>query len=554
MAKTNWQYGEIVTEEDFNQLGQEVNEATAGLAVLEEQLGEAEQSSKSYTDQQIQLVTATGIPKLVTYSYVLAADQQGQTDFEIPLETFVKETDTVTVARNSTVLSTERYSVVDPKIVRLAEGVNIGTEIFIQVWKNVPIGPDGAISASVLANDTVTESKMADEMKKDVPGGVAGYDAFAMHLADFTQQIPYAVTAGSANTYTASTIPALPALVTGVAITVKFHAANTGAATLNWNGKGAKAIKKANGSDVGSGNLKLNGVYTLRYDGTSFILQGEGGEYGSAGAAQVLSGYTFGTENGLVSGTMASNGSQTATLQITGSAKPTKTVPAGYTPGGTVTAELVAALASSILENNTIGGVAGTGQGKVKPGQALISQPTPYASYRPYAYINGEGLWVMQFGSSPYFTNLYNDAGALIKTLASVPFIRAASKSYLCGRSSATKTHIYDKSGTFIREINSDVTFSAISEKLNRLYISVGYNINAYQLTTGTLIYSVNLLNYADPVSGNNTIVMLDTGVLVLYTRSGYGGIFTAIIKHDGTFVDGSTLFMPILANAFSEG
>ncbi|SHN66034.1 hypothetical protein SAMN02745215_01608 [Desulfitobacterium chlororespirans DSM 11544] len=184
MAKTNWQYGEIVTEEDFNQLGQEVNEATAGLAVLEEQLGEAEQSSKAYTDQQIQLVTATGIPKLVTYSYVLAADQHGQTDFEIPLETFVKETDTVTVAQNSTVLSTERYSVVDLKIVRLAEGVNIGTEIFIQVWKNVLIGPDGAISAAVLANDTVTESKMADEMKKDVPGGVAGYDAFAMHLAE----------------------------------------------------------------------------------------------------------------------------------------------------------------------------------------------------------------------------------------------------------------------------------------------------------------------------------------------------------------------------------
>lgn len=360
MAKINWQYGEIVTEEDFNQLGQEVNEATAGLAVLEEQLGEAEQSSKAYTDQQIQLVTATGIPKLVTYSYVLAADQQGQTDFEIPLETFVKETDTVTVAQNSTVLSTERYSVVDPKIVRLAEGVNIGTEIFVQVWKNVPIGPDGAISAAVLANDTVTESKMADEMKKDVPGGVAGYDAFATHLADFTQQIPYAVTDGSANAYTTFTTPALPALVAGVAITVKFHVVNTGASTLNWNGKGAKAIKKANGNDVSSGNLKLNGVYTLRYDGMSFILQGEGGEYGTAGAAQVLTGYSIGTENGLINGTMPNNPSQTATLQITGSAKPIKSIPAGYVPASMITAELAPALASKILSGNTIGGVAGT--------------------------------------------------------------------------------------------------------------------------------------------------------------------------------------------------
>ncbi len=364
MAKTNWQYGEIVTEEDFSQLGQEVNEATAGLAVLEEQLGEAEQSSKAYTDQQIQLVTATGIPKLVTYSYVLAADQQGQTDFEIPLETFVKETDTVTVAQNSTVLSTERYSVVDPKIVRLVEGVNIGTEIFIQVWKNVPIGPDGAISAAVLANDTVTESKMTDEMKKDVPGGVAGHDAFATHLADFTQQIPYAVTAGSANAYTASTTPALPALVIGVAITVKFHVANTGASTLNWNGRGAKSIKNPDGTAVTSGDLASGGVYTLRYDGTNFILQGKGEVKlsGDAADANVLSGKTYYNTDIKIKrvGTMPNNPSQTATLQITGSAKPTKSIPAGYVPASTITAQLASSLASVIVSGNTIGGVVGT--------------------------------------------------------------------------------------------------------------------------------------------------------------------------------------------------
>lgn len=357
MAKTNWQYGEIVTEENFNQLGQEVNEATAGLAVLEEQLGEAEQSSKAYTDQQIQLVTATGIPKLVTYSYVLAADQQGQTDFEIPLETFVKETDTVTVAQNSTVLSTERYSVVEPKIVRLVEGVNIGTEIFVQVWKNVPIGPDGAISASVLANDTVTESKMADEMKKDVLGGVAGYDAFATHLADRAQHIGYA-TASGINTYTTS-ITGITALLEGLSVKIKFTNANTGASTLNINGLGAKNIVKGNGSALSSGNIKAGQIVHIVYTGSNFQLLGEGGEYGTAGAVQVLSGYTVGTENGLVNGTMSNNPSQTATLQITDSAKPTKAVPAGYTPGGTITAQLAPALADKILTGNTVGGVAG---------------------------------------------------------------------------------------------------------------------------------------------------------------------------------------------------
>lgn len=244
MAKTNWQYGEIVTEEDFNQLGQEMNEATAGLAVLEEQIGEAEQISKAYTDQQIQLVTATGIPKLVTYSYVLTAGQQDQTDFEIPLETFVKETDTVTVAQNSTVLSTERYSIIDPKTVRLAEGVNIGTEIFIQVWKNVPIGPDGAISAAVLANDTVTESKMADEMKKDIPGGVAGYDTFATHLAENAKHVPHLGTTtnvGNAYSVTSSEI-----IDGNDKFSVKFNAVATGTATLKISSDGTARTLRNN--------------------------------------------------------------------------------------------------------------------------------------------------------------------------------------------------------------------------------------------------------------------------------------------------------------------
>ena len=189
-------------------------------------------------------------------------------------------------------------------------------------------------------------------------------NAVAAHLADFTQQIPYAVTAGSANAYTASTIPALPALVAGVAITVKFHVANTGASTLNWQAKGAKSIRNPDGTAVASGDLASGGVYTLRYDGTNFILQGKGEVKltGDAADANVLLGKTYYSTDPKTkrTGTMPNNPSQTATLQITGSAKPTKAVPAGYTPGGTITAELATALASKILSGNIIGGVAGT--------------------------------------------------------------------------------------------------------------------------------------------------------------------------------------------------
>ncbi|MNI64771.1 hypothetical protein D3C73_1202360 [compost metagenome] len=62
------------------------------------------------------------------------------------------------------------------------------------------------------------------------------------------------------------------------------------------------SIKKPNGNIA---NLAQGGVYTLVYDGSSaFILQGEGGEYGTATAAQVLAGYTYGTDTGLANGSM----------------------------------------------------------------------------------------------------------------------------------------------------------------------------------------------------------------------------------------------------------
>ncbi|MCF6466334.1 hypothetical protein [Clostridium sp. Cult2] len=59
-------------------------------------------------------------------------------------------------------------------------------------------------------------------------------------------------------------------------------------------------------------------------------------------------------------GDMPDNGDQSETLTITGSKKPTINIPAGYTTGGAITAQLSSTLASLILEGNIIGGVTGT--------------------------------------------------------------------------------------------------------------------------------------------------------------------------------------------------
>jgi photosystem II stability/assembly factor-like uncharacterized protein len=161
---------------------------------------------------------------------------------------------------------------------------------------------------------------------------LAGIEAdFEVHLADYVLQVPYGATTGSANTYAVTLDPAPSAYTDGMALAIKINVDNTGASTINVNGLGAKSIKKSNGNNVSSGNLKAGSIYTLRYNGTNFILQGEGGEYGTATPDKVLSGYTIGTEEGIKTGTMPNHGSKTFTPNDT-----TQTSGAGYYSGVTV--------------------------------------------------------------------------------------------------------------------------------------------------------------------------------------------------------------------------
>lgn len=115
-------------------------------------------------------------------------------------------------------------------------------------------------------------------------------------------------------------------LVEGARITVKFANANTVTVpTLKINTEVAKPLVKADGTAFK--NIK-SGIYSFVYSGTSFTVQGEGGEYGTAIAGDVLSGKTIGTDTGLVTGTMPNRGVFNLALGAS--------VPAGYYSGGTV--------------------------------------------------------------------------------------------------------------------------------------------------------------------------------------------------------------------------
>ncbi|HBC94311.1 MAG TPA: hypothetical protein DCZ10_15790 [Pelotomaculum sp.] len=120
---------------------------------------------------------------------------------------------------------------------------------------------------------------------------------FNTHLSDYIRQPAYATATGAANTYAVTLNPAPGSYVEGMAVAVKINTNNTGASTLNVNGLGAKTIKKPNGSDVVSGNLKAASVYTMRYNGTNFILQGSDAA-GNAIPANVSAGKTFSNDQG----------------------------------------------------------------------------------------------------------------------------------------------------------------------------------------------------------------------------------------------------------------
>ena len=103
-------------------------------------------------------------------------------------------------------------------------------------------------------------------------------DDLDTYKADYVSNPKYVASTGTANAYVINPSPAISAYGEGQGFVVKINADNTGASTINVNSKGAKSIVNAKGNPLPAGTLKANSVYSIRYNGTSFILQGEGGE------------------------------------------------------------------------------------------------------------------------------------------------------------------------------------------------------------------------------------------------------------------------------------
>jgi hypothetical protein len=92
-------------------------------------------------------------------------------------------------------------------------------------------------------------------------------------VANLVQAIlPYAADSGSSDTYAITLAPAPTAYTAGMVVHFKANTINTGVATLNVNGLGAKTIVKSYNLPLVNGDIKANQIVSVIYDGTNFQL------------------------------------------------------------------------------------------------------------------------------------------------------------------------------------------------------------------------------------------------------------------------------------------
>jgi hypothetical protein len=174
------------------------------------------------------------------------------------------------------------------------------------------------------------------------------------HLADYIRQPGYGTSGGAGNAYTLALSPALTSYIAGVCIAAKINVTNTGASTISVNGLGSKTILDSKGNALTAGKLKMGIIYTMRYDGTNFILQGEGG-YGNATASDLLSGKTASTDAGDIVGAMVNRVAVTITPSTVNQA-----IPEGYHNGSGYVFGDAELIAGNIKSGVNIFGVVGS--------------------------------------------------------------------------------------------------------------------------------------------------------------------------------------------------
>lgn len=112
--------------------------------------------------------------------------------------------------------------------------------------------------------------------------------------------------AAGTDTYTVASMPGMNSYVNGFEPKILFTNANTGTASLNINGLGAKTIKKNGSTNLSAGDIPAGTTMRLSYDGTNFQLLGSAG---SGGGGMVYPGAGIAVSTGAAWGTSLTDNS-----------------------------------------------------------------------------------------------------------------------------------------------------------------------------------------------------------------------------------------------------
>lgn len=127
-----------------------------------------------------------------------------------------------------------------------------------------------------LTEDTVPTHDDLIAVANDPAGTPGSKKVKLSNLFFVIQQWVFGADAGSTDAYVVTLSPAPAAYVTGQHYRFKANTANTGACTVNFNGLGAKTIKKASGgitTDLDDNDIRAGQWVDLVYDGTNMQMQ-----------------------------------------------------------------------------------------------------------------------------------------------------------------------------------------------------------------------------------------------------------------------------------------
>jgi len=125
-------------------------------------------------------------------------------------------------------------------------------------FANFPITPSNSDASTTVKG--VTKLSVAPALSTN---------PIAVGTNDTRIPIAYAVDASGTDAYAITPSPAITSYMAGQEFTFKAGTANTGTATLNVSGLGAKTIKKQVTTDLSTGDIIVNQIVKVVYDGTN---------------------------------------------------------------------------------------------------------------------------------------------------------------------------------------------------------------------------------------------------------------------------------------------